>query len=108
MAELKKLIGKNIQRIRKLKKWTQADLAEKVGVEPVTIARIETGVNLAKEENLTAIAKILSVDISDFFYNAENEPSRETLLNYIHYGIHSLSDRDLKIIYNMIKTMSCH
>jgi len=108
MAELKKTIGQNIKRLRKLKKWTQAELAEKVDLEPVTIARIETGMNLPKEENMAAIAKILSVEISDFFYNSKNEPTREALLNYIHYGIHNLKDRDLKIIYNTIRTMACN
>ena len=57
MSELRALLGRNIKRLRKFRKWTQAELAEKINVEPVSIARIETGINFPKEENLIAIAK---------------------------------------------------
>lgn len=106
MACLRKIVGENIKKIRKSRKWTQAELAERVGIEPVSIARIETGINFPKEENLELIAKTLNVKVLDFFSTEKQEElSKETALNYIHYNINYLNDRDLNVICNAIKTM---
>ncbi len=105
MAELRNVVGKNIKKIRKAKKWTQAQLAEKVGVEPVSIARIETGLNFPKEENLTAIAAALDVNVSDLF--VAKEADKKSTIKYIQSAIHGLGNRDLEIISNLVKTMTC-
>ena len=36
-------LGTQISTLRKTKEWTQADLAERIGVEPETISRFERG-----------------------------------------------------------------
>lgn len=36
-------LGTQIATLRKTKEWTQADLAERIGVEPETISRFERG-----------------------------------------------------------------
>ncbi len=105
MADLKNIIGKNIKKIRKARKWTQAQLAEKVGIEPVSIARIETGLNFPKEENLIAIAKTLDVDVSDLF--VDRAPDKKSTIKYIQTAINTLDKRDLEIISNIVKTMTC-
>lgn len=106
MTSLRKIVGENIKKIRRSRKWTQAELAEKIGIEPVSVARIETGINFPKEENLLALADTLNVRILDFFSTEKQEElSKETALNYIHYNINYLNDRDLNVICNAIKTM---
>ncbi len=105
MADLKNIIGKNIKKIRKTRKWTQAQLAERVGIEPVSIARIETGLTFPKEENLVAIAKSLSVDVSDLF--VDRIPDKKNTIKYIQTAINALDKRDLEIISNLVKTMTC-
>lgn len=105
MADLKNIIGKNIKKIRKARKWTQAQLAEKVGIEPVSIARIETGLNFPKEENLIAIAKTLDVDVSDLF--VDRTPDKKSTIKYIQTAINTLDKRDLEIVSNLVKTMTC-
>ncbi len=105
MAELRNVVGKNIKTIRKAKKWTQAQLAEKVGLEPVSIARIETGLNFPKEENLTSIAKALNVSVSDLFVAKETD--KRSTIKYIQSAVQGLDKRDLEIISNLVKTMSC-
>ncbi len=105
MADLKNIIGKNIKKIRKARKWTQAQLAEKVGIEPVSIARIETGLNFPKEENLIAIAKTLDVDVSDLF--VDRAPDKKSTIKYIQTAINTLDKRDLEIVSNLVKTMTC-
>ncbi len=102
---MKNIIGKNIKKIRKARKWTQAQLAEKVGIEPVSIARIETGLNFPKEENLIAIAKTLDVDVSDLF--VDRAPDKKSTIKYIQTAINTLDKRDLEIVSNLVKTMTC-
>ena len=105
MADLRSVIGKNIKKIRKSKKWTQAQLAEKIGIEPVSVARIETGLNFPKEENLSAIANVLGVEVSDLFVDWETD--KKSTLKYIQNTLNTLNNRDLEIISNIVKTMTC-
>lgn len=105
MADLRSIVGKNIKKIRKTKKWTQAELAEKVGIEPVSIARIETGLNFPKEENLSSIANALDVGVSDLFI--DRELNKKETIKYIQNAVNSLGQRDLEIVSNLVKTMTC-
>lgn len=106
MTVLRKIIGANLKKIRKSRHLTQAQLAEKIGIEPVSVARIETGINFPKEENLTAIAEALNVKVLDFFNTQEQETlARETALNFIHFNINYLNDRDLNVLCSAIKAM---
>lgn len=63
-------IAYNVQRIRKLKKITQLDLALTIGHKSVsTIAKIEAGLERKHYniEHLYKIATVLEVDICEFF-----------------------------------------
>lgn len=51
----------NIARLRKLKGWSQSDLAGIVGVEQPTISRIEKGMDSVTLRLLNSIAEALSV-----------------------------------------------
>lgn len=65
--ELKKELGKNIQRYRKLNRITQEKLAELIGVEINSISSIETGKYFPSPDNLVKIAQALNVEISTLF-----------------------------------------
>ncbi|ARU48558.1 hypothetical protein Sdiek1_1394 [Sulfurospirillum diekertiae] len=63
-------IAHNVQRIRKMKKITQLDLALTIGHKSVsTIAKIEAGLENKHYniEHLYKIAAVLEVDICEFF-----------------------------------------
>jgi transcriptional regulator with XRE-family HTH domain len=64
---LKQNLGKNIQKLRKERKMTQDQLAEKVGIDPKNISKIETGINYPTPETIEAIAKALNVEIYELF-----------------------------------------
>jgi len=105
VADLKNIIGQNVKKIRKSRKWTQAQLAEKVGIEPVSIARIEAGTNFPKEENLAAIAETLDVEVVDLFNDRSTD--KKSTLKYIQNALNTLDKRDLEIISNIVRTMTC-
>lgn len=66
-AKLPKILGKRIQRQRKLIGLTQEELAEKVSVSRAYIGYIEQARNTPSIELLEKIARMLRVDIKELF-----------------------------------------
>ena len=73
---VKKLFGKNLQKYRKLRKYTQENLAEIVGLDATSISSIETGKFFPTADNLQKIANALNVKLETLFY-FENENSEQ-------------------------------
>lgn len=68
-----------ISSLRKQRGWTQADLAERVGVEQPSVQRWEKGTREPSYDKLEAIARALGVDITAFFSKDSLIPSGPTL-----------------------------
>lgn len=60
-------LGRQIQKIRKLKGLTQEQLAENVGVSTTWIGYIETGYKKPNLKLLYKIARVLDVKVKDIF-----------------------------------------
>lgn len=67
MQTAKELLGTRIREVRKLRGLSQEKLAEKVGVDPKQISRIEGGKSAPSLDTLEAIAKHLQVEMKDLF-----------------------------------------
>lgn len=67
MHTTKELLGMRIREVRKLRGLSQERLAEKVGVDPKQISRIEGGKSAPSLDTLEAIAKHLQVEMKDVF-----------------------------------------
>ena len=62
------IIGKNIKKYRKLKGWTQKELADKAMASDSLIAKLESVTyQTISIDNLEHIADVLEVDIRKFF-----------------------------------------
>jgi len=94
--QLKKELGKNIQKIRKLRHLTQEKLAEGIGVEINSISSIETGKYFPSPENLVKISEILNVSLSDLF-NFKDEYSCEDYLKEIFAKVNLLKSDKTKL-----------
>jgi len=66
-AKLPKILGKRIQKARKLAELTQEQLAEKVNVSRAYIGYIEQARNTPSIELLEKIARALKVDLKELF-----------------------------------------
>jgi len=77
MADIKKLLGKRIQELRKEKNISQEKLAERVGIEPNNLSRIENGRNYPTPENLAKIASALKVSVDKLFLFNHHKDYRE-------------------------------
>ncbi|MBL8031222.1 MAG: helix-turn-helix transcriptional regulator [Candidatus Doudnabacteria bacterium] len=64
-TKLLRAFGKRIAEVRKSKKLTQSELAERVNMSVVAIAYIETGKRWVRLSTLDKIANALGVNISD-------------------------------------------
>ena len=60
-------IGKLIQNLRREKKLTQQELADKLGVSPKTISKWETGNGLPDISLLKKVSEIFNITILLFF-----------------------------------------
>jgi len=59
--------GENLKRIRKSKGFTQAMLANDLGIEISQISRIERGIINTSVQTIYNISQILEVEVSVFF-----------------------------------------
>ncbi|MCD7878763.1 MAG: helix-turn-helix domain-containing protein [Candidatus Gastranaerophilales bacterium] len=92
----KKILGKRIQYYRKIRKITQEKLAEIIGIDTISISKIETGKNYPTAENLEKIASVLKVELYELFVN-DNIKTNEELLNEIHTLINTISKDNKKL-----------
>src|SRR6266849_1468955 len=83
--------GYRIRQVRELREWTQAQLAERVGVKQAAIAQIEGGRCEPSDETLAHVARVTGFPVSFF-----NVPPRATLPlgSLLYRGRASLSARE--------------
>jgi len=67
-----KEVGLQIRIIRKAKRLTQEAVAERVGIDPKSLGRIEKGTYLPSLETLGKLAKALDTPVSAFFPLSED------------------------------------
>lgn len=97
-------IGKNIQKYRKLKGYTQEELAEKVSLSSGYLSAIERGVYQISLEHLVEIINCLNCTADDIFVDEincgyKNKSSRLTDL------IEQLSPEKQKMVFDVVEVM---
>ena len=91
---IKKLLGKRIQELRKSKKLTQEELAEKIGIGTPNISYFETG---RFSPAVATIEKIAEVEIYEL-YMFNPLKSIEEIQTELENVIHS-DERILRMLY---------
>lgn len=68
------MIGMNLKHLRKKFKYTQEDIAEKIGVSRQAVAKWENGETVPDINNCLALSKLYGVTLDDLInYSHENE-----------------------------------
>lgn len=101
MAILSKLLGQRIKELRKRNGFTQATLAEMIGMETTNLCKLENGGQIPKEENIEKIAKALKVNIKDLF-DFGHMKSKTTLQEELIQIIHNAGRKELELYYKLI------
>ena len=100
----KKLLGKRLKELRKNKRLTLAQLAEKIDIEPSSLGNIENGYNYPKISTLDALAIALECKISDFF-NFEHHDLSLNLIDEINQKLNKNPDK-IQEIYKIIQAIT--
>lgn len=67
MSGVKNAFGKKLKEIRKNRKYTQEQLAEKLDLSSRQLIRIENGQNFPSVDTLEKIIHVLNIKIKDLF-----------------------------------------
>jgi transcriptional regulator with XRE-family HTH domain len=104
VRDIKKVVGKNIRKIRLNRHLTQEELAEKLDLHPSYIGLIERGLRSPSLETISAIAEFFKISEASLLYDEkrceEVDIKREELLCV-------LKGRSSEKIDMLIKIASC-
>ncbi len=101
---LAKSIGQAIAARRTKKGLTQGDIAEKIGVDPVTISRIERGMTIVPLPRLAEIADALGSPLADLL--RDGSPRISDRLQSLGVQLQGLSDSDTKFVFETIEGLT--
>lgn len=99
--DISKKLGKRVQEIRKMRDLTQSQLAEMVGLEVMTISRLESGTHYPKQDNLSKIANALKVDVRELF-DFRHIAAKKDLIDDINNLLKKASLKDIQFYKKMI------
>jgi len=99
---LKVKLGKRIQDLRNMNKYSQDKFSEKIGINRNSLSKIETGETYPKPETLEKIKDILEVDYKDLFTFNENKNER---VENINMKLQKIDDNQLHFIDYLLDTL---
>jgi len=95
------LLGKNIAERRIALGLTQAEFAERLGADSVTVSRFERGSNLPSLLRLEKIAETLGMPLAELLSQSTNLCTDQSLL--IQGWIADLSETDRRFVLDMVQ-----
>jgi transcriptional regulator with XRE-family HTH domain len=103
--ELRTVVRTNIKRYRSYRKWTQADLADKINISINFLSDIENGKKWISPATMVKCASALNIEPYELFKQPDSlPPSVATLfVKYNDEVVHAVSD-SLKTIYGYYHT----
>lgn len=102
--KLKILFGLKVKELRIQNGYTQEQLAELIGLQPQTIATIETGRAFVSADVLSNICNCFNIEPSVLFSKKIEYPSNEQVnyINEIKRMLPSFSAEKLREIFNIL------
>ena len=77
--EIANFIGEKIKYYRKLNKWTQTELGEKIGMGKNAIGNYERGFRSPKKDTMFALANAFDISIDDLFPPIESAKPKQNI-----------------------------
>ena len=100
---IKKLLGKRIQEIRKSRNLTQESLAELVGMDTSSISHIENGKYYPNAENFEKIMEVLNVKPNEIF-DYTSYADTDTLISEMYSSMKS-NDKLTRLMYKFYSSI---
>lgn len=105
MATLKEKFGNRLREIRKAKGYTQEQVAEKIGIEPPNISKLEKGAHFPLPENIEKIAKALDIDIRELF-DFQHFDEKNVLIKKLKNYIDNADKKEIEFLYKTIVNLN--
>lgn len=99
----KEIIGKKIRQIRTEKGFSQEELSEKIDISPRHMCTIENGKSVPSLETFVNIARVLDIDINNFFNLTPGD--HNTLRDEIYNLIQTSTVKELNLIKDIISAI---
>lgn len=104
MKSTKELLGARIKELRKKEQMSQEQLAEKIGIDPKHLSRIEVGKGYPSLETLDNLSKVLNVEMKDLF-EFQHLDSVDSVADAINSIINTASDKDMQLFLKLLKAL---
>lgn len=101
MGLVEKRLGRRVADLRRLAEMTQEQLAERVGVSPETISRLERGAAVPSLARIEEIAGALGVELPDLFRFRERETPRDRALDALLATVRRRSAEDIEVVNDL-------
>ena len=99
MNDKNKQIGKRVKIARILIDITQEELAKRIGVEPVTVSRMESGSRNITAVEIEKLSKALNRPLSYFYEGKEEEYQK---VDNLRVNFKDLDSKDLEVIERVV------
>jgi len=103
---LARKLGANIAARRKARKWSQEDLAERLGVASETISRFERGATLPSLVTLQRLGQMLRAPLTELLAESSYAPDEQA--GVIAAWITNLSEDDREYVMGLVKGACDH
>lgn len=104
MSSLKSKFGKRIKELRKSNGYTQEEVAEKIGIEPTNLSKMENGLHFPQSEKLEKLANVFNTNVMDLF-DFEHFQEKEVLIKEINNYLNSTGTKNIELVYKFIKSL---
>jgi transcriptional regulator with XRE-family HTH domain len=108
MDHIAKRIGGRIGAQRRLAGLSQARLAERVGVAPETISRLETGAAVPSVESLVSVAAELHIELHDLFRLRSEEGPKERAIEKLLWVVSRRAAADVELVTTLAAAVFGH
>ena len=98
--DVKVLLGKRIREIRQMRKYTQSQLAELLGIDDKHLSRIELGKNMPNPSVLAKIAEVFNLEIKELFEFSHLQ-SVNNIRNLLSASIKNMSDEQIVLPFRV-------
>lgn len=106
VEEIGSLLGRNIAVRRKALALTQDQVAERLGVEPMTISRFECGVSLPSLRRLASLSEVLKTSVAELLSQSVSNRSDQALM--IEHWLLDLTLRDRGFVVESVRQLCEH
>lgn len=101
MKTIEERLGQKIARQRRAAGLTQAELAERVNVQPETISRVETGIRAASLQLLAHLAVALELELHELFRLHDEDDPKNRAVDRLLWFASRLSPTEIELVMDV-------